>query len=822
MSTLAFYFRYAVRSILRSGQRGVLAVACVAFGVFSLVSLQLLAESVERAVLVDPVIELGGDLRLTREGAPLSPADLGALADDPDVSAMETRGDVPARFVQTVDDARIVFFYRVMAVDPGAFPLVGEVRLQDGALAEALDEPGSVVLTRDLAMRLDVRVGDQIRLAGSPGATPARLTIGGVADMVPDAQGGTLLISHETAATITGEILLTTALVRTEAPDEVAARAEAAGWTVQRPETETDIVEDLFGLALPAAGLLGLLIGGIGVANTLQVVLRRRRPEVAVLKTLGYRQRDLFALFGLETALLGLIGGVLGVVLGVAGAEGLRQIMSRSLPMLLDLQVAPSVLIGGLAAGVVTAVLFGLLAITRASAVRPGSLLRQTPIKTTGRTRLATLGLSVLLFALFGALGGLLIGSALHGLAVIAAGVAGLVVFGAIMVAVLLIVVRLPTPGLPLVGMAAANLRRHPARASASLVALFVGTFAIGVSSLIILNARQEVVSRTVEAGGVTLAAYGIPADDPEVVRLAEGAPVWTDRSAEAEVLGPDGEVLWLSGVIGRGADGASTVEVADEPRGERGRAWLSDPNRALVPWSLGVREERPVQVGDSVTVRVGETERAFAVDGYYDRPDGIPLVSTMGLLILPEAFDSLATESGAEVTQTVAVEAPQERAEALASALGEARPDGAVVTAEQVADMFTGVVRSLFILVLALTSLALLAGTVLIANGVGLALVERRRELGVLKAVGYTAGQVLRVLVLENALLGIVGGGLGVAAAVATMAVIEITAETDLALYPGVSVLLVGVSVALAAGSALLVAARPVRQRPLEVLRSD
>ncbi|MEM6327759.1 MAG: FtsX-like permease family protein [Bacteroidota bacterium] len=821
MSTLAFYFRYAVRSLRRSGQRGVLAVACVAFGVFSLVSLQLLAESIAPAVLTDPVLALGGDLSLSREGTPLRPADLDALADDPGITALDARGEVPARFIQTVESAEVMFFNRAMAVDPEVFPLVGEVRLEEGTLAEALRSTGSVVFTRDLALRLAVDVGDRVRLAGSPTDTPAVLTVGGIAETMPDGQGATVVLSHETATSILGDLRLVRVLVRTDTPEAVAARTEADGWAVVRPSLERNEAQELFGFALPAAGLLGLLIGGIGVANTLQVVLRRRRPEVAVLKTLGYRQRDLFALFGLETALLGGIGGVLGVVLGIGGAEGLRQIMSRGLPFLLDLHVRPSILLGGLAAGVLTAVLFGLIAITRASAVRPGSLLRQTPIRTTGRTRLAMIGLSVVLFGLFGALGGVLIGSALRGLGVVAAGVAGLVVFGALMVAVLLVIVRIPTPGLPIVGMASANLRRHPVRAAASLVALFVGTFAIGVSALAILNGRQQVVSRMIDMGGVTVAAYGIPADDPDVVRLAGDAPVWTDRTTEAEVVGPDGEMVsGVSMVSGRGADGASTAEVSDEPRGERGRGWLTDLDQILVPWWLGTREERPVGVGDSLRVRVGEAERAFAVDGYYDLPDGIPLVGTRGVVVLPDAFDALAAD--AEVTTTVAIEAAPEAAEALAVALGTARPDGAVVTAQQLADMFTSVVRSLFILVLALTSLALVAGTVLIANGVGLALVERRRELGVLKAVGYSARQVLRMLVLENALLGVVGGGLGVAAAVLTMVAIEITAEVEMLLFPMVSVLLVGVAVALAAGSALLVAAGPVRQRPLDVLRSE
>ncbi|MGB3541334.1 ABC transporter permease [Rubrivirga sp.] len=822
MSTFAFYLRYAARSLRRSGQRGVLAVACVAFGVFSLVGLQLFAASTEAAVLVPSRTAFGGDLALSKD-TPLTPTDLAVLEADADIEAIDARANVPARFVQTFQDARVYIFSSIQAIDPNVYPLVGELRMRDGTLEDALAESGSVVITRDLAGGLEVEVGDSLRLAGTPGDTPMVLTVGGIADMTPDAGGGALLTSRETAREMSGIDMVTSARVLTSEPDRVAARFEDAGWTVRRPQAIPNEVERMFGFALPAAGLLGLLVGGIGVANTLQVVLTRRRPEVAILKTLGYKQRDLLALFGIETALLGLVGGVLGVILGIAGAGGLYYVLSNSLPMLLDFHILPSVMVGGMVAGVFTAVLFGLIAIVRSSAVRPATLLRQTPIRATGRTRLTIVGLSVALFLLFGVLGSVLIGSALFGFGAIAGGTVGLVVFGGLMVAVLLVVVRIPTPGLPLTRMAASNLGRHPSRAAASLVALFVGTFAIALSAIIIVNGQDQVAGRMVEVGQANVTVYGIPEDDEALRDLADdvGAQIWTDRRADAEVTWPDGDELpFVSSVHGRAADGASTVAISDSARGERGREWLTDLEGVLVPWRLGTDDERPVGIGDSLRVRVGDAERLLAVDGFYDRPDGIPLVRTSGVIVLPETFETLT--AGAVVTETVAVEVPPDDLDAFATALGEARPNGAIVTADEVIEMFIRLVRGLFLLVLALTSLALVAGTVLIANGVGLALVERRRELGVLKAIGYSTRQVLRVLLIENAILGLIGGGLGVGAAALTLAIIRETGDADITIYPGISLAMIAVAVALSVGSAWLVAWGAVRARPLDVLRAD
>lgn len=80
-------------------------------------------------------------------------------------------------------------------------------------------------------------------------------------------------------------------------------------------QTATDLLQNnqsqasLISKFLEIAGLLALLIGGIGIVNTMQVILSRRKTELAMLKTTGYRCRDLYLLFGVETGLLGFVGG---------------------------------------------------------------------------------------------------------------------------------------------------------------------------------------------------------------------------------------------------------------------------------------------------------------------------------------------------------------------------------------------------------------------------------------------------------------------------------------------------------------------------------
>jgi putative ABC transport system permease protein len=132
-------------------------------------------------------------------------------------------------------------------------------------------------------------------------------------------------------------------------------------------------------------------------------------------------------------------------------------------------------------------------------------------------------------------------------------------------------------------------------------------------------------------------------------------------------------------------------------------------------------------------------------------------------------------------------------------------------------------VYRGLFHFVAGVSALALLAGVVLIANAVGLALVERRRELAVLKAVGYRRFDVLGLIAVENMVLGSVAGAAGVGGVYLAIAGINMRQPgIHLSLSAAQATALVLVSIILAAGTAVCVAWRSTGRRPMRVLREE
>lgn len=118
------------------------------------------------------------------------------------------------------------------------------------------------------------------------------------------------------------------------------------------------------GLFLGLAGV-ALVVGGLGVANTMVVSVLERRREIGLRRALGATRRDVRRQFLTEAVLLSLLGGLAGLLTGVAG--GLGYAAFRGWPPV----VPPAALSGGLLAAVVIGALAGLHPAVRASRLSP-------------------------------------------------------------------------------------------------------------------------------------------------------------------------------------------------------------------------------------------------------------------------------------------------------------------------------------------------------------------------------------------------------------------------------------------------------------------
>jgi ABC-type antimicrobial peptide transport system permease subunit len=125
--------------------------------------------------------------------------------------------------------------------------------------------------------------------------------------------------------------------------------------------------------------------------------------------------------------------------------------------------------------------------------------------------------------------------------------------------------------------------------------------------------------------------------------------------------------------------------------------------------------------------------------------------------------------------------------------------------------------------MLIAIASLSLIAGVIIVANAVALAMLERRRELGILKSVGYTSSTVLSEVMIENGIVGAVGAFMAMLLATGAITLLgSLLFNFTLSTAPWIVISLIAGAALLSMLTAALVAWGSVRVRPLEVLRYE
>jgi putative ABC transport system permease protein len=154
-----------------------------------------------------------------------------------------------------------------------------------------------------------------------------------------------------------------------EAPEHYLARAQAQIETALPglravPAAERASNNQLVLLAHAAAwgtSSIALLIGILGIANTMAMSVFERMREIGILRALGWKRWRVLVLIEMEAAVLGLAGGVLGIVVGWAALRLLAalpqtaSIVSASFPLLLLAEALGIAVVAGLAAGFIPA-----------------------------------------------------------------------------------------------------------------------------------------------------------------------------------------------------------------------------------------------------------------------------------------------------------------------------------------------------------------------------------------------------------------------------------------------------------------------------------
>jgi putative ABC transport system permease protein len=568
-------------------------------------------------------------------------------------------------------------------------------------------------------------------------------------------------------------------------------------------------------LMLKGAGILGLMVGGIGIANTMQVLLGRRRKEIGILKSLGYARNDILLIFVFETAMIGLAGSLLGAAAGIGLSAALVGIASRIVTLFINWHFKPLLVSGALVIGVATAVLFAAQAILQASEVRPADVFRQIPVPR--NKRLHSMSTFALMVLPFGAIASLIMGSLLQGLAVLLAALAGLIVIGGLLAGIKWLALRLlPTFHFYLLRMARNNMRRRGASLVFAMIALFIGVFTLGLAMVVINGSQEQLQARMLSTEGYNLVVLEEPAQvlaaQTALAKVSQRTGIRYEEPVKA-ITTESGEDLQGTALRLQGRTELWDFAIEGAP-------WGSVERGAYLPSGIALPAGAQIVVtatdGRQITLTVAGT---YSVSGDWDR---YLLPAPEGILVPADTLMSLAGEAAYALA---AAEVPSKRLESAVQRVGAALPEATVISAADLNDSFSATFKNLFVFAAAMAGLALAAGAVLIANAVSLATIERRYEIGVMKAMGFTRNQVLRTILYEYGLIAGIASLMGLAGVqgfIYGLAFIQEQTADLLLLNPALGLLIVGLSVGLTLLAALAAAWGATSSRPLVILNEQ
>ena len=365
------------RNLLRRGVRTTLTLLGLSVGIAAVVALLGIAWGFQRSFLA--IYEAKGiDLVVVRAGVSdrlTSNLDAGLAGR---IRKIDGVREVAGSLMDAVsfEEADLV---SVLANgwEPGSLLFRG-IRMLDGrAFREG--EPDVAMLGRVLALNLNKHVGDRIEVAGEP------FRVIGTFESDSLFENGGLIIPLKTHQRMMGRIGQVTGFViaadkgsDVKAIEALARRIEAAipgvAASPARDYVQGDLQIKVAKAMAWATSVVAVLLGALGVLNTMVMSVFERTREIGVLRALGWKRRRVLALILGESLALGLSGSVLGTML----AYGLVRMLaaSRATGAFISSEMPPGAIGVGIALGVGLSVLGGLYPAWRGSRLDPIEALR--------------------------------------------------------------------------------------------------------------------------------------------------------------------------------------------------------------------------------------------------------------------------------------------------------------------------------------------------------------------------------------------------------------------------------------------------------------
>ncbi|MEU6810847.1 FtsX-like permease family protein [Streptomyces sp. NPDC046831] len=647
---------------------------------------------------------------------------------------------------------------------------------------------GQIMVDADTADKHGLRLGDTIGVITAVGTHTAKLS--GIADFTVTNPGAAIFYLDTATAqrTLVGRTGVYTNVNVTAAPGVSDARLKAnvlaelgGAYKVQTAKETADAnqkdVESFMNVMKYAMlGFAGIafLVGIFLIINTFSMLVAQRTREIGLMRAIGSSRKQVNRSVLTEALLLGAVGSVLGVGAGVGLAIGLMKLMGQMGMELStdDLTVAWTTPVAGVLLGVVVTVLAAYLPARRAGKISPMAALRDAGAPAdarAGRVRavLGTLLTGAGAYALYLAADAARAteGSLWLGVGIVLS-LIGFVVVGPLLasgVVRVLGAVLLRAFG-PVGRMAERNALRNPRRTGATGAALMIGLALVACLSVVgssMVASATDQLDKTVGTDFIVQSDSGqlITAQAVRAVQSTPGLERVTEyRWTKADFTTPDGKTLKDTAIT------AADPTYATDLRTETVAGKLADAYR---PDAMSVHEkfaeDHGITLGSKITVafRDGRTARLTvraitSSDVVIDAGAMYTSIDTLARYVPADRMplDTLVFASAKEGQQDAAYKA-------LKSALHD-YPQYTVRDQTDYKQALKDQIGQLLNMIYGLLALAIIVAILGVVNTLALSVVERTREIGLMRAIGLSRRQLRRMIRMESVVIALFGALLG------------------------------------------------------------
>ncbi len=401
-------FNHAFNMVLHSKLRSWLTITGIVIGVAAVIAIVSIGAGMQETlnaqlnalggdiVTISPGFERGGGMFGNRGGGGggaqattnqivLGRSDLQALKGIPDIALIDTniRGSVNISYLGKTGKVSVT------GVDQKVWSQITTTTIQTGRMLDSADQNVIVIggnlassyFSQPLGINKMVTInGGAFRVVGilSDQSTSVYMPIQMAYQVIPDKTidiYDTLTVKikdqnqlDEVITKINDKLMISRHVAQNKMDFSVTSRKE-----MQQTRADTMNSMNTFLLAIAA---VSLIVGSIGIANTMFTSVLEKTKEIGIMKAIGARNQDILLIFLFNAAFIGLVGGIIGIVLGMI-LSGFMPALMGGLPMARGTTlVTLNSIIMALSVSVIVGILAGIIPAYQASKLKPVDALR--------------------------------------------------------------------------------------------------------------------------------------------------------------------------------------------------------------------------------------------------------------------------------------------------------------------------------------------------------------------------------------------------------------------------------------------------------------